>query len=85
MKTHIERVHERKKSFNCEKCEKIFSSKGKLKQHIASVNEGDKPFQCQKSFESKKGFISMHTFLFMRKRYDKTTGQDAVWTDRRED
>ena len=50
------------KQFTCEICNKVFSSKGKLKSHITIVHEGRKPFTRLKAHidsvhEKKKPFL----------------------------
>ena len=46
MNNHIESVHEGKKKFKCDKCDKAFSQKSNMTKHINTVHEGNKPFQC---------------------------------------
>ena len=56
LKTHIEAVHERKKTFKCGACNTAFSSKGNLERHIQNVHNGKKRFQCHlcnKNYSSK--------------------------------
>ena len=56
-------VHERRKAFQCDLCEKAFANQGNLKRHIASVHEGKKDFQCQiceKTFAWQQG-LKVHT------------------------
>ena len=45
LKLHVDTVHERKKPYKCETCNKYFSEKIKKKNHIASVHEGQKPYK----------------------------------------
>ena len=46
MKTRLStNVHEDKKAFKCSICDYKCSLNGHLTQHIASVNEGKKPFK----------------------------------------
>ena len=40
---HIKTVHEDKKNFNCDICEKRFSQKDVMNRHISSVHEKNKP------------------------------------------
>ena len=40
-------VRSEENPFKCTTCDKQFSRKGNLKQHIASVHEGKKPFKCK--------------------------------------
>ena len=39
-------IHERKKPFKCDNCDKSFRQKAHLQRHVASVHEGIKSFQC---------------------------------------
>ena len=39
-------IHERKKPFKCDNCDKSFIQKSHLQRHVASVHEGIKSFQC---------------------------------------
>ena len=39
-------IHERKKPFKCDNCDKSFKQKSHLQRHVASVHEGIKSFQC---------------------------------------
>ena len=43
---HIASVHEGKRPFECDKCEKRFAMKGQMTKHISSVHEGNKPYKC---------------------------------------
>ena len=43
---HIESVHNGKKQFQCNACNKAFSYKHTPNRHIESVHEGKKPFSC---------------------------------------
>ena len=40
------RVHDKKKSFKCDACDKVFMRSNNLKLHIDSVHEGRKSFTC---------------------------------------
>ena len=40
-------VHEGKKPFGCDKCDRKFTSEKDLKRHISEVHEGTKPFECE--------------------------------------
>ena len=49
--------------FECEICEKCFTTKGKLKSHINCVHQKFKPFNCElcdKSF-SQENHMEAHT------------------------
>ena len=46
--THIKRVHEKKKNFQCSLCPKSFFSKGHFEEHTNGVHLNLKPFQCEK-------------------------------------
>ena len=52
LELHIAKVHEGKKPFSCEKCDKGFSKKFNLKEHVQSVHEGRKLLceTCGKGF-----------------------------------
>ena len=39
-------VHEKKKPFQCQICDRNFSRKGQLSDHIKTVHEKKKPFKC---------------------------------------
>lgn len=61
---------ESKKSFACEKCDKNFTQKCHLKQHIMGVHEQKRPFCCQlcsKSFVH-KGNLKQHIFAVHEKK-----------------
>ena len=45
---HVASVHEGKKPFKCENCDKSFFYKSDMNKHVASVHEGKKPFKCEK-------------------------------------
>ena len=62
MNRHIKMVHEEKKPFKCELCDKSFFQKVDRKKHVESIHEGKKPFKCElcdKSF-SQKGSRKIH-------------------------
>ena len=42
----MDSVHEGKKPYECNLCDKIFTVNSSLKQHIESVHEKKKPFNC---------------------------------------
>ena len=46
MTRHIASVHEGKKAFKCQICDKSFSQKGSMNKHMASVHEEIKAFKC---------------------------------------
>ena len=46
MNKHIAMVHEKKKFYKCEYCEKSFSRNYSLNLHNDTVHEGKKPFGC---------------------------------------
>ena len=55
--TDFHSVHEDNKDFKCESCEKSFSQKGYLKNHIKRVHEGRKDYKCEfcgKSFSERQ-------------------------------
>ena len=48
MKKHIREIHEGIKSkYNCDRCENIFYDRRYLRDHIASVHEGQKEHLCK--------------------------------------
>ena len=53
--------NEEKTIFKCESCNKEFSRKAKLRDHIASVHDENKPFKCDMcpSFYGKKSFLTL--------------------------
>ena len=53
---------EQKTPFKSKACDRIYSGKLSLKQHIASVHEGKKPFKCKACHYSCsiKGSLSLH-------------------------
>ena len=56
--------------FKCLVCERSFSNKSDLNQHVATVHEGNKPFKCkvcEHSF-SKKSSLKRHNALFCQKK-----------------
>ncbi|CAB0035235.1 unnamed protein product [Trichogramma brassicae] len=52
--THIKTVHEGRKDYACDKCEKKFGKKSHLLSHQREVHEGRRDYACDKSFESCK-------------------------------
>ena len=52
IQTHIAGVHEGRKDFHCDLCEKAFADRSNLKRHVSSYHEGEK-FNCE---ICKKGF-----------------------------
>ena len=52
---HIDVVHEKKKEFKCDICERTFGFRRTLIEHVAQVHSDEKPFkwQCRLIFESK--------------------------------
>ena len=57
LKTHVERVHERKKAFDCEICDSSFKKEGSLKDHFSRIHEGNRPLKyviCRSSFEKRQ-------------------------------
>ena len=63
LKSHVLLVHEDEKLFKCESCEKSFSLKGNLNQHISFVHEDrERLFKCKfcdKNFHE-KGNLNEH-------------------------
>ena len=47
MNGHIASVHEGKKAFTCDICDKNFVTKQGMNGHIASLHEGKKEFKCE--------------------------------------
>ena len=43
---HVSTIHEKKKPFKCELCNKDFTQLAHMKGHVSSVHEGKKPFEC---------------------------------------
>ena len=67
MNKHIAQVHENKKDYvQCTICNKHFTSKTYLKEHIATVHEGKKPFQCANcdSRFTKQSKLKIHNASF---------------------
>ena len=56
-KNHYESVHEGKKYFNWDRCDKSCSIKASRNAQIAAVYDKKKPFDCQKCIETKSGYI----------------------------
>ena len=54
-------VNHEKKSFACDKCEKVFTKKGNLKGHISSKHEGKRSQcnQCDKTYTD-SGSLKRH-------------------------
>ena len=53
-------VHDKKKPHNCEKCEKTYSQKSHLNEHISRFHENIKKFacdNCDKKFTEKKSLL----------------------------
>ena len=53
MNLHVTSVHDGKKPFECEFCDKSFSKKSVLNKHIGSIHDTKKSFVCgfcQKSY-----------------------------------
>ena len=46
MEKHIESIHEKKRPYECSKCDACFTQSHVLKKHIISVHEGNKDYQC---------------------------------------
>ena len=40
-------VHEKRRDFKCEKCEKAFVNIRELNAHVTAIHEGKKPFKCE--------------------------------------
>ena len=56
MTRHTASIHEGRKPFKCEVCEKSFAEKSKLGSHMLSVHDRKKPFnckECDKTFSKK--------------------------------
>ena len=45
MKRHIQSVHEGKKDYKCNSCDKMFFSKAHLKRHFNGIHKGIKRFK----------------------------------------
>ena len=43
----LETLHRKEHKWKCGNCYKIFSTKILLKQHVAAVHDGIKPFKCK--------------------------------------
>ena len=46
-KVHFESVHEEKKPYKCDICDKSFPLKSVLQTHIGSVHKKKNPFKCE--------------------------------------
>ena len=64
---HVKRVHENTKEYQCNRCEKWFSTRGNLNFHIKTVHNLIKPFECDtcdRQFNDKrllKKHVKMYT------------------------
>ena len=57
-----QQVQRQKKSVKCSECDKFFSRKDSLQQHVTSVHKQEKRFkctECKKTF-CKKGSLTLH-------------------------
>ena len=59
--THLKSVHERKKHYKCDVCDKAYSEKGVLTRHVNHIHKGIKLKCkiCDQDF-SEKGKLSIH-------------------------
>lgn len=65
LRKHIRTVHEGRRDFKSDKCNKSFGERGNLKKHERSVHLKERPFscsQCQSSFAFKDG-LARHIAL----------------------
>ena len=63
LRRHFLTIHEKQNIVQCDKCDKYFSRKHCLKEHIRNVHEGHEDFKCPcgKSF-SQQGVLKRHIY-----------------------
>ena len=44
---HVDSIHEGKKPFQCDICQKSFTQKASMTTHILTIHEGEKPHHCE--------------------------------------
>ncbi|CAB0040823.1 unnamed protein product [Trichogramma brassicae] len=68
---HQKTVHEGRKDFECDKCEKKFGKKSYLRVHMRTVHEGRKDFTCEKLHEGRQDYTC--------DKCEKRFGQKSHW------
>ena len=64
--SHIESVHEEKKSFNCTICDYKCFHKGSLTKHVRAIHEEKKAFHCSicdKKFQQNATFSNIYIWI----------------------